>query len=88
MVQKLPSQNFPNIVFFEFGTIFLLRVARKFGSPTLSRLRVSRDLEIQNKATNTGLGLGLGAEMNLLELGLVAEMNLVEHGQVADICCR
>ena len=40
-----------------------------------------------NNATITGLGLGLVAEMNLVELGLVAEMNLVEHGQVADICC-
>ena len=47
-----------------------------------------RDLEIKNNATITGLGLGLVAEMNLVELGLVAEMNLVEHGQVADICCR
>ena len=63
-------------------------MARKLGSPTLSRLGVSRDLELENKATNTGLGLGLVAEMNLVELGLVAEMNLVEHGQVADICCR
>ena len=58
------------------------------GSPTWSQLEVSRDLELENKATNTGLGLGLVAEMNLVELGLVAEMNLVEHGQVADICCR
>ena len=73
-------------------------MARKLGSPTLSRLGVSRDLELENKATNTGLGLGLVAEMNLVELrlaamnlvglGLVAEINLVEHGQVADICCR
>ena len=63
-------------------------MARKFGSPSLSRLGVSRDLEIENNATITGLGLGLVAEMNLVELGLVAEMNLVEHGQVADICCR
>ena len=55
---------------------------------SLSRLGVSRDLEIENNATITGLGLGLVAEMNLVELGLVAEMNLVEHGQVADICCR
>ena len=54
----------------------------------MSRLGVSRDLELENKATNIGLGLGLVAEMNLVELGLVAEMNLVEHGQVADICCR
>ena len=37
----------------------------------MSRLGVWRDLEIQNKATNTGLGLGLVAEMNLVELGLV-----------------
>ena len=58
------------------------------GSPSLSGLRVSRDLEIENNATITGLGLELVAEMNLVELGLVAEMNLVEHGQVADICCR
>ena len=57
------------------------------GSPTLSRLGVSRDLELENKATNTGLRLGLVAEMNLVELGLVAEMNLVELGLVADICC-
>ena len=61
-------------------------MARKLGSPTLSRLGVSRDLEIENKAIITGLGLGLVAEMNLVELGLVAKMNLVEHGQVADIC--
>ena len=58
-------------------------MARKLGSPSLSRLRVSRDLEIENKATITGLGLGLVAEMNQVELGLVAEMNLVEHGLVA-----
>jgi hypothetical protein len=63
-------------------------MGRKLGSPTLSRLGVSRDLEIENKATITGLGLGLVAEKNLVELGLVAEMNLVEHGQVANICCR
>ena len=30
---------------------FLLRVARKFGSPTLSRLEVSHDLEFQNRVT-------------------------------------
>ena len=72
--------------YFETGTIFLLRMARKLGSPSLSRLGVSRDLEIEK--TITGLGLGLVAEMNLVELRLVAEMNLVEHGQVADICCR
>ena len=47
------------------------------GSPSLSRLRVSRDLEIENNATITGLGLGLVAEMNLVELKLVV-----------DICCR
>ena len=52
-------------------------MARKLGSPTLSRLGVSRDLEIENKAIITGLGLGLVAEMNLVELGLVAY-----------ICCR
>ena len=52
-------------------------MARKLGSPSLSRLGVSRDLEIENNATITGLGLGLVAEMNLVELGLVA-----------DICCR
>ena len=46
-------------------------------SPPLSRLGVSRDLEIENKAIITGLGLGLVAEMNLVELGLVA-----------DRCCR
>ena len=40
-------------------------MARKLGSPTLSRLGVSRDLEIENKATITGLGLV--AEMNLVE---------------------
>ena len=42
-------------------------MARKLGSPTLSRLGVSRDLEIENKAIITGLGLGLVAEMNLVE---------------------
>ena len=42
-------------------------MVRKLGSPTLSRLGVSRDLEIENKATITGLGLGLVAEMNLVE---------------------
>ena len=41
------------------------------GSPTWSRLIASRDLELGNKGTNTGLGLGLVAEMNLVELGLV-----------------
>ena len=40
-------------------------MARKFGSPTLSGLGVSCDLEIENKATITGLGLV--AEMNLVE---------------------
>ena len=40
-------------------------MARKLGSPTLSRLGVSRDLEIENKATITGLGLV--AEVNLVE---------------------
>ena len=40
-------------------------MARKLGSPTLSRLGVSRDLEIENKAIITGLGLV--AEMNLVE---------------------
>ena len=34
-------------------------MARKLGSPSLSRLGVSRDLEIENHATITGLGLGL-----------------------------
>ena len=33
----------------------------------MSRLGVSRDLELENKATNTGLGLGLVAEVNLVE---------------------
>ena len=42
-------------------------MARKLGSPILSRLGVSRDLEIENKAIITGLGLGLVAEMNLVE---------------------
>ena len=42
-------------------------MARKLGSPSLSRLGVSRDLEIENNATITGLGLGLVAEMNLVE---------------------
>ena len=42
-------------------------MARKLGSPTLSRLRVSRDLEIENKATITRLRLELVAEMNLVE---------------------
>ena len=46
-------------------------MARKLGSPSLSRLGVSRDLEIENNATITGLGLGLVAEVNLVELGLV-----------------
>ena len=46
-------------------------MARKLGSPTLSRLRVWRDLEIENKDTNTGLGLGLVAQVNQVELGLV-----------------
>ena len=68
--------------FFEFGTIFLLRVARNLRSPNLSRLEVSRDLELKNKATITGLGLGLVAEMNMVELGLVAAMDLVELGLV------
>ena len=40
-------------------------MARKLASPTLSRLGVSRDLEIENKAIITGLGLV--AEMNLVE---------------------
>ena len=40
-------------------------MARKLGSPTLSRLGVTRDLEIKNKAIITGLGLV--AEMNLVE---------------------
>ena len=40
-------------------------MAQKLGSPTLSRLGVSRDLEIENKAIITGLGLV--AEMNLVE---------------------
>ena len=40
---------------------------RKLGSPTLSRLRVSCDLEIENKATITGLKLGLVVKMNLVE---------------------
>ena len=44
------------------------------GSLTWSRLEVSGDLELQNKATNTGLGLGLVAEMNLVELGLVVDV--------------
>ena len=42
-------------------------MARKLGSPSLSRLGVSRDLEIENNAIITGLGLGLVAEMNLVE---------------------
>ena len=42
-------------------------MARKLGSPSLSQLGVSRDLEIENKAIITGLGLGLVAEMNLVE---------------------
>ena len=42
-------------------------MARKLGNPSLSRLGVSRDLEIENKAIITGLGLGLVAEMNLVE---------------------
>ena len=48
-----------------------MRVAQKLGSPTCSRLVVSRDLELGNKGTNTGLGLGLVAEMNLVKLRLV-----------------
>ena len=42
-------------------------MARKLGSPSLPRLGVSRDLEIENNATITGLGLGLVVEMNLVE---------------------
>ena len=42
-------------------------MARKLGSPSLSRLGVWRDLEIENKATITGLRIGLVAEMNLVE---------------------
>ena len=42
-------------------------MARKLGSPILSRLGVSRDPEIENKAIITGLRLGLVAEMNLVE---------------------
>ena len=42
-------------------------MARKLGSPTLLRLGVSCALEIKNKATITGLGLGLVAELNLVE---------------------
>ena len=83
---KKSTTFFP--LFFEFGTIFLLRVAQNLRSPILSPLEVSRDPEIENKATITGLGLGLVAEMNLVELRLVAAMNLVEIGLVADICCR
>ena len=50
------------------------------------RLGVWRDLEIQNKATYTRLGLGLVAEMNLVELGLVANIcRVVEHGLVANL---
>ena len=33
----------------------------------MSRLEVSCDLELENKATITGLGLGLVVEMNLVE---------------------
>ena len=69
---KTAQPEFSRLSFvFEFGTIFLLRIAQKLGSLTWSRLEVSRDLERENKATNTGLGLGLVAEMNLVELGLV-----------------
>ena len=35
----------------ETGTIFLLWMARKLGGPSLSRLEVRRDLEIQNRVT-------------------------------------
>ena len=42
-------------------------MARKLGSPTLSRLGVSRDPEVKNNATITGLRLGLVAEINLVE---------------------
>ena len=41
-------------------------MAWKLGSPTPSRLGVSCDLEIENKATITGLRLGQVAEMNLV----------------------
>ena len=52
----------------------------------MSRLEVSRDLELESKATNTGLRLGLVAEMNLVELGLVAKIcRAVEHGLVANL---
>ena len=61
-------------------------MARKLGSPILSRLGVSRDLEIENKAIITGLGLGLVAEMNLAELEPVAEICWsVEHGLVVNL---
>ena len=66
---KTALPEFSRLSFFEFGTIFLLWMARKLGSPTLLRLGVSRDLELENKGTNTGLELV--AEMNLIELGLV-----------------
>ena len=50
-------------------------MARKLGKPTYSRLVVSRALELEDKGTNTGLGLGLVAEMNLVELGLVVYLD-------------
>ena len=46
-------------------------MARKLGSPSLSRLGVSRDLEIENNATITGLGLVADICM-AVELGMVA----------------
>ena len=61
-------------------------MARKLGSPSLARLGVWHDLEIENQATNTGLGLGLVAEMNLVELGLVANIcRAVGHGLVTNL---
>ena len=43
-------------------------------------------MELANNATNTGLGLGLVAEMNLVELGLVANIcRAVEHELVENL---
>ena len=51
-----------------------MRVARKFGSPTLSRLRVWRDLEIQNRVTKywTRTRTGGGDECGGTRTGVMA----------------
>ena len=63
-------------------------MVRKLGSPTLSRLGVWRDLEIQNRVTKYWTQTRTGGGDESVELGLVASMNLVELRLVVDICCR